>query len=85
MRAFSAKFYLPPAKAKNYSEIRAQKTPVATRDEDVQKVLAQLSEDSGTGPDLLPTRIVKRCSKELVKPVRMLTERISETGVWPAS
>ena len=50
-----------------------------------ERALAKLSEDSRTGPDHLRTRLLKRCSKELAKPVRMLTERILERGVWPAS
>ena len=88
VKTSSANFYLLPAEANSYSEIdgalcRAQKTPVAISEDVVQKVLAKLSEDSGTGPDLLPTRVLKRCSEELAEPVRMLTGRILKTGVWP--
>ena len=39
--------------------------------------------DSGTGPDRLPSRILKMCSTELALPVLLLAERIVETGFWP--
>jgi hypothetical protein len=46
-------------------------------------MLSKLREDSGTGPDLLPARILKKCFRELAKPVKLLALRILATGVWP--
>ena len=46
--------------------------------------LEALDDDSGTGPDRLPARILKICAKQLSTPVCKLAERILETGEWPA-
>ena len=43
----------------------------------------KLRDDSGTGPDLLPARILKACSEALAKPVLLLTMCILLTGAWP--
>ena len=40
--------------------------------------LAELSCDIGTGPDVLPARILKICAQELAKRVCMLAHRILE-------
>ena len=40
--------------------------------EEVEKTLATLRVDSSTGPDGLPTRLLKNCAKELAKPVHKL-------------
>ena len=45
--------------------------------------LTQLQEDSGTGPDLLSTRILKNCAKSLIRPITMLAREIMRTGEWP--
>ena len=39
--------------------------------------------NSGTGPDMLPARILKFCAEELAVAVLKLAERILETGIWP--
>lgn len=49
------------------------------------KVLWALSVDSGTGPDLLPARILRACAVSLADPVARLLKRIIATGEWPAS
>ena len=46
-------------------------------------VMEKLRVDSGTGPDLLPARILKFCAGGLAKPVLLLTMCILMTGVWP--
>ena len=43
----------------------------------------KLRQDSGTGPDLLPARILKNCAASLAKPVLLLTLCILSSGVWP--
>ena len=47
------------------------------------KVMSELNEDSGTGPDELPALILKRCADVLGKPVALLTLRTIATGEWP--
>ena len=48
-------------------------------------VLAGLRDDSSTGPDLLPARILKRCAEQLAKSLRSLLQRMLETKSWPES
>ena len=45
--------------------------------------LSALREDSGTGPDNLPARILKFCAAQLARPVAILAMRIIMTGIWP--
>ena len=45
--------------------------------------LKALDEDSGTGPDLLASRILKRCHSSLGVPVAKLARKIVGTGKWP--
>ena len=49
----------------------------------VRAVLGKLRADSATGPDLLPTRVLKLCCNELVEAVTCLTQRVLDDGVWP--
>ena len=52
--------------------------------ENVEQVLASLREDSATGPDQLPTRVLKKCAHILAKPVcHWLAQRILDSGQWP--
>ena len=48
-----------------------------------ESVLSNLKEDSGTGPDLLPARILKKCATVLALPVYLLTWAILREGSWP--
>jgi hypothetical protein len=85
---FSSKYKMADAEENDYTEIEgsgfgSQKRPAAVTVHDAEKVLAALREESGTGPDLLPSRILKYCAKELALPVQRLTLRILETGLWP--
>ena len=48
-------------------------------------VLAGLCEDSSTGPDLVPAHILKRCARQLAKPMQSLLQRMIETASWPES
>ena len=45
--------------------------------------LRQLREDSGTGPDKLPARILKMCARQLARPISILIMRILWNGIWP--
>ena len=53
-------------------------TPLAARD-----IMKSLREDSATGPDLVPTRIIKHCADSLAIPVYLLAMTILRTGRWP--
>jgi hypothetical protein len=90
METFSRKHVLPEADMNYYTEveampIRAQNTMAALTEADVENTLNGLRVDSGTGPDLLPARILKWCSAQLVKPVLMLMLIILKTGTWPTA
>jgi hypothetical protein len=47
------------------------------------KVLEELSNDSATGPDNLPTRILKECAKQLAAPFCMLAKIVLQERRWP--
>lgn len=48
-----------------------------------EAVLNQFHNDSATGPDQLPTRILWECAKELAVPLCMLAKAILTQGRWP--
>ena len=52
--------------------------------EEAQRTLEQLKEDSATGPDGVPARVLKACAEELAVPFHKLSGRILQTGRWPA-
>ena len=78
VETFSKKCYLNAAEDNDYSELQRNHDQTQTRinqleEKDAEKVMATLHEDSGTGPDSLPARILKNCSGSLAKPVLLLT------------
>jgi hypothetical protein len=88
VKTFSQKCTLPADERNEYSEIimspgGAQTVLPLVSERDAEQMLGALREDSGTGPDLLPARILKYCASELAKPVHMLTLLILSTGAWP--
>ena len=56
---------------------------VAVRARTATQVLKELEEDSGTGPDLLPARILKECAEELCDVVQALVSRMLLECEWP--
>ena len=50
---------------------------------DAVEVLRAVREASATGPDLVPTKLLKVCAEELAKPVVLLARRVLETERWP--
>ena len=85
---FSAKCNLAAAEENEYSSIgvapyKAQQYRPTIADKFVKNTLSSLNEDSATGPDALPARILKYCAAALAKPVTLLANRIIETGKWP--
>ena len=65
------------------SPYRAQVVLAETPQKDCSDVLKQLDVESGTGPYLLPARILKACYETLALPVLLLFHRILELGCWP--
>ena len=47
-------------------------------------MLKALDESSGTGPDLLPARVQKRCVDALVLHITLLTRKLLRERRWPA-
>ena len=83
---FSAKYTLP-AEARNcYTELVQQELQEdwgVPSLKEATETLKKVREDSATGPDTLPTRVLKRCASELGVPLWKLASRILETGRWP--
>ena len=46
-------------------------------------IMANLREDSATGPDKVPTRIIKQCAEALAMPLDFLAMAILASGRWP--
>ena len=55
--------------------------PVRTRD--VQRRLKKLKEDSATGPDAVASRVLKKCSGSLARPLAVIIRRMLREGRWP--
>ena len=75
---FLRKFVLSAEMVNEYTPLptasfRPQRNLKKLRDKDAQGVMEKLRIDSGTGPDMLPARILKFCSAALALPVLLLT------------
>ena len=53
------------------------------RQRTVYKILRDLDASSGTGPDGLPTKILKQCASQLSLPVTLLSRLCLSQGRWP--
>ena len=51
---------------------------------DVQKILSNINHNKAPGPDQLPPRILRDCSKELSTPLALLFNSSLRSGVMPA-
>ena len=85
---FSKKHSLNQEEENEYTELPAHQGSIQRKiqklqEKDAQKVMDKLDINSGTGPDLLPARILRYCSAALARPVLLLTMCILTTGVWP--
>ena len=84
--AFEAKNSMIEEEANEYSEI-AYVHPTffcgLPTEEATEKALASLDEDSAIGPDLVPTRLLKRCAKVLAPILHLLILAIFKFGEWP--
>ena len=85
---FSGKFTLQPAVLNEYTDLapccgRKMSGFLPIRKRVVMKSLSSLRDDSGTGPDKLPARILKKCAAVLAVAVALLARIILRDGVWP--
>ena len=53
------------------------------RQRNARKILMTLREDSATGPDLLPNRVLKSCAATLALPTCLLVRALLSSGRWP--
>jgi hypothetical protein len=86
---FTGKNIIPEPCVNDYTDVdrnpRAQKGLRQVTEQVALKTLEMLDENSGTGPDLLPARILKTGAKELAIPIMMLALLILNSGEWPES
>ena len=83
---FSEKNTLPEAEENCYTTLareEVQEDWEPTGQKTTEEVLDNLRDESATGPDLVPTRLLHHCARELAKPLHRLARRILETGHWP--
>ena len=84
---FAAKYTLIPEEHNRYSDIiknaHVQLSEPVPPEDKAAKILRGMKEDSATGPDMLPTKILRECADVLAKPFRMMALLILHQGVWP--
>ena len=73
---FAKKYALIAVENNKYTELtnaaRMQCVPQVPTEDAAKKTLENLRADSATGPDALPTRILRECAAPLAKPFRVL-------------
>ena len=79
---------MPVAEQNEYSEVYAESGYDQLQDaepnqDDALKVLQWIDADSGTGPDGLSARVLKRCARALSPPFVMPARAILHNGHWP--
>ena len=88
-KTFAKKYALIEAQNNNYNELtndaRMQCAPQVPTEDAAKKTLENLRADSATGPDALPTRILRECAAPLAKPFRALALLIFRYKTWPSS
>ena len=84
---FSSKAKLPEPQVNEFSHIaesgRSLSRVLRIRTRDVLKILKNLDENSGTGPDLLPAKILRRCTAELALPITIVARLCLNARRWP--
>ena len=84
---FESKNVMPGEEDNEYSEVGGAHAVLycgMPTVEATEKALHSLDEDSALGPDLVPTRILKRCSHVLAPILHRLIVAILALGEWPA-
>ena len=86
-QTFAAKSELPPLESNEFTRIVACGSSLnrflRLRVRAVTKILKDLDESSGTGPDALPAIILRRCASELSLPITLLARKCLNEGRWP--
>ena len=84
---FSSKWILPNLVINGYTEDVTDNLLgdyfIPIRSGKAKFFLASLDSSSGTGPDLLPTRLLKELAAQLAVPFAKLTRSIIKYGRWP--
>ena len=84
---FASKCKLAEAEVNDFSHIEQRTTTMDSlrvlTTHDAMQVLKDLDASSATGPDLLPSRILRECADVLALPVLLLANQILRTGRWP--
>ena len=84
---FQEKYQFREQEKNEYSELKVLNLEVPDWEFEIEEVakktLENLKEASATGPDGLPTRVLKFCAEELAKPFLLLAQRVLDTGRWP--
>ena len=83
-----ARYTLPVAEQNEYSEVYAESAYDQLQDaepneDDALKVLQSIDAASGTGPDGLSARVLKRCARALSPPFVMPARAVLHNGHWP--
>ena len=85
---FSSKSRLPEHAVNEYTVIGPPRACLRRflriRERDVLKILKNLDVFSATGPDALPSLILKQCAPELALPIAVLSRRCLSCGRWPS-
>jgi hypothetical protein len=84
---FAGKNIMPPAQPNEFSKVLNKGTRMVHADVPTlgaaKYILEHLKDSSATGPDLLPSRILRECAAQLAVPLLYLACRILKTGRWP--
>ena len=84
---FTAKSTLPPQQTNEFTELCPNESSLAgflrIRVRTVLRILKLLDEKSGTGPDGLPSIILRRCAAQLALPTTLLARKCLNEGRWP--
>ena len=88
-QTFLSKWAVPDLESNSYSPAVSFALPPPSlppvRLRHAQAILKDLRADSGTGPDLIPARVLKSCCAELGVPFVFIVRLILNTGQWPRS
>ena len=87
-RTFSSKFSLQVLETNEFRFDLTRSVAeelILVRSSHVGKIFDKMDVDSGTGPDMLATRVLKECYSELRLPLAKLIRRIMAEGFWPTA
>ena len=86
---FSNKYVMPEIAINRYTHITnsnagSMSVFLPIRPRHALNILKKLREDSGTGPDLLSAKVLRKCYRVLAVPIVLLCRLILSSGQWPA-